>query len=415
MSWGQTPVLLFRARPQNYFWVLALSYCNLVVPYFGEASKMTLRNSKKTNLFCLALSLAFSFSVSSVFANQDELKGVKSEISRQKSSVSKQQSELNKLQQSLKKQELSISSLGREIKQTQSKLNTANKNLSQFNQQKSALEKKKQQQEQTLSELIKTYYIIKQNNDVNSLMVQEQTEEQDRISQYFQHLAKARADAIKKLNATSKQLEDKNQQLLQKQQQIKLLLSQKTKKRDQLANSQSQRKKTVKKIKTNISSDKHYLAELQRNETRLKSEIAKAAKRNIIPMDGLAKYKGKLPWPVHGKILKNYGTKQSGQVNWKGVVIDANYEQPVKAVYSGTVVFADYLRGYGLVVLLDHGKGDMTLYGFNQTLLKLEGDKVTAGEPIALAGDTGGQPQASLYFEIRRNSKAQNPKSWLTR
>ena len=97
------------------------------------------------------------------------------------------------------------------------------------------------------------------------------------------------------------------------------------------------------------------------------------------------------------------------------MVIDANYGQSVKAVYSGTVVFSDYLRGYGLVILLDHGKGDMTLYGFNQSLLKKEGDKVSAGETIALAGDTGGQPQASLYFEIRRNSKTQNPKGWLTR
>ncbi|ERB63492.1 hypothetical protein N779_20545 [Vibrio coralliilyticus OCN008] len=132
-------------------------------------------------------------------------------------------------------------------------------------------------------------------------------------------------------------------------------------------------------------------------------------------MDGLAKRKGRLPWPLKGKILHNYGSRQTGQINWKGMVIDANYGQSVKAVYSGTVVFSDYLRGYGLVILLDHGKGDMTLYGFNQSLLKKEGDKVSAGETIALAGDTGGQPQASLYFEIRRNSKTQNPKGWLTR
>ena len=78
-------------------------------------------------------------------------------------------------------------------------------------------------------------------------------------------------------------------------------------------------------------------------------------------------------------------------------------------------MFAEYLRGYGLVVLLDHGKGDMTLYGFNQSLLKKEGDKVTAGETIALAGDTGGQSQPALYFEIRRNSKAEDPTRWLSR
>lgn len=349
------------------------------------------------------------------YANQDELTGVKSEISRQKNAVTSQQKELNKLQKSLKKQELSISSLGSDIKKTQSLLKKSNQNLEQFKQQKAELEQKKQEQQSTLEELIKTYYITKRNNDVSAMLNQGKSDEQDRISQYFQHLAKARSQTIAALDATSKQLDEKNTQLVKEQKQIKALLVQKTKKRDALASSQNQRKKTVRKIKGNISNDKNYLAELQRNETRLKSEIAKAAKRNTVPMDGLARQKGKLPWPLKGRVLHSYGTKQSGQVNWKGLVIDAKYEQPVKAVYSGTVVFAEYLRGYGLVVLLDHGKGDMTLYGYNQTLLKIEGDKIKAGETIALAGDTGGQAQASLYFEIRRNSKTQNPKSWLVR
>lgn len=97
------------------------------------------------------------------------------------------------------------------------------------------------------------------------------------------------------------------------------------------------------------------------------------------------------------------------------MVIDASAGQAVKSVYPGTVVFAEYLRGYGLVILLDHGKGDMTLYGYNQSLLKKEGDKVRAGEIIALAGNTGGQPENSLYFEIRRNSRTENPQSWLSR
>ncbi len=354
----------------------------------------------------------------STLASQDELKSVTNEISRQKSVVTAQQKKLNKLQKSLKEQELLISSLGKEIKSTQNLLAQSNKNLSQFNSRKKELEQQKHEQEKMLAELIKTYYIAKQNNDANAILNQGKSEEQDRISQYFQHLAKSRTETIQALNTTVRQLDENNAQLLKEQQKIKALLTQRTRKRDSLSTSQASRKKTIRKIKQTISSDKSYLAELRRNETRLKSEIAKAAKRakrHAVPMDGLAKQKGKLPWPVKGRVLHNYGTKQSGQVNWKGMVINANYEQPVKAVYSGTVVFAEYLRGYGLVVLLDHGKGDMTLYGYNQTLLKVEGDKVKAGEVIALAGDTGGQSQASLYFEIRRNSKTQNPKRWLVR
>ena len=365
---------------------------------------------KKTLLVSLGVSCLLM--VMPVQASKEELKGVKGEISRQQTILSSQQEELNKLQKSLKQHELSISSLTREIKQTQKKLTKANANLKHFQLQKDELEIQRQKQAQTLKDLLKTYYMTKRQNDARSIL-NPGGEEQDRISQYFQHLAKARVKAIQDLKQTETQLENKNQQLVQEQKQIADLLARQKQKKGELLSSQKKRKTTVGKIKRSITSDKQYLAELQRNETRLKAEIAKAAKRNTVPMDGLAKQKGKLPWPLQGKVLHSYGTKQSGQVNWKGMVISANYGAPIKAVYSGTVVFADYLRGYGMVILLDHGKGDMTLYGYNQTLLKTEGNKVKAGETIALAGDTGGQPQTSLYFEVRRNSKTQNPKRWL--
>ncbi|PJC85235.1 peptidase M23 [Vibrio sp. HA2012] len=344
--------------------------------------------------------------------NQEALNGVKNEISRQQSLLSQQKKELDNLQNDLKQQEVSIATLSKDIRQTQDKLNNANTHLKQFRSQQAALQQQQQQQSQTLQDLLKAYYMTKRQNDARSIL-NPSGEEQDRISQYFQHLAKARTEAIAELTQTEQQLTLKNQQLLAQKQQITALLNQQQQAKKQLTGSQQQRKKTVNKIQNSISSDQQYLAELQRNEVRLKSEIAKAAKRNTVPMDGLERQRGKLLWPVKGKVLHSYGTKQNGQVNWKGMVISTGYEQPVKAVYSGTVVFADYLRGYGMVILLDHGKGDMTLYGYNQTLLKTEGNKVKAGETIALAGDTGGQPQPSLYFEVRRNSKTQNPKQWL--
>jgi septal ring factor EnvC (AmiA/AmiB activator) len=358
------------------------------------------------------------FSISTHAASQGELKGVKSEISRQQQALSSQQKKLDSLQANLKKQELSIASLERGIKESKKQLTTANANVQQLNNKIQALTTQKQVHTQKLEQLIQTYYMTRRAKASSHIL--NTGVEEDRISHYYQHLAKARTTTIKAIEQTQAELEESQRLRKAEQEQIASLLKQQTTKRDQLAKTQAQRKKTVGSIKKSISGDQNYLAELQRNETRLKAEIAKAEKaarerRNAVPMDGLAKRKGKLPWPVKGKILHNYGTRQTGQVNWKGMVINASYGQQVKSVYSGTVVFAEYLRGYGLVVLLDHGKGDMTLYGFNQALLKKEGDKVKAGEAIALAGDTGGQSRPSLYFEIRRNSQAQNPKSWLVR
>ena len=353
------------------------------------------------------------FSIMGYAASQQELSGVKSEISRQQQSLGQRQKQLDQLQQSLKQQELSISQLEKQIKSTQNDLTHTNKNIANLQKNISELEQQRQQQAEKLTELLQTYYVTRRTLASGDLL--KDGVEQDRISQYYQHLATSRARMIQQLETTRQSLNESEHQLQLEREQITALLQQQTQKRDQLTKTQKERRQTVTAISKSISGDKVYLAELQRNETRLKAEIAKAAKRNAVPMDGLAKQRGKLPWPIKGQVLHQFGERQTGQVDWKGMVIDANYGQAVKAVYPGTVVFAEYLRGYGLVILLDHGKGDMTLYGYNQSLMKKEGDKVTAGETLALAGDTGGQARPALYFEIRRNSKAENPRHWLTR
>jgi len=392
-------------------------YTGYPLIYWRSSSYMTstLRHYLKfsTKIFIVALCLGLStMSLSNAFAaSQQELKGVSGEISRQKQELSKQQKQLNQLQKSLKQQELNISALEKQIKQTKNDLTSANHNIEKLKAKVQVLETQKKQQADKLKQLLKTYYVTK-NAKTNGNLFNNNPKE-DRISQYFQHLAKARSETIQALQTTREELASSERQLQLERDQIASLLEQQTQKRDKLAKTQSARKGTVSKIQKSISGDKVYLAELQRNETRLKAEIAKAAKRNTVPMDGIGRQRGQLPWPLKGSVLHNFGERQTGQIDWKGVVIAANYGQAVKAVYPGTVVFAEYLRGYGLVVLLDHGKGDMTLYGFNQSLTKKEGDKVTAGETIALAGDTGGQPRASLYFEVRRNSKAENPRRWL--
>ncbi|MGR5410484.1 murein hydrolase activator EnvC family protein [Vibrio sp. PNB22_8_1] len=361
----------------------------------------------------LTCALSATYPLTSSAASQQELKGVSSEINRQKKSLTSQEKQLNDLQKSLKNQELGISKLEHEIKQTKTDLAQADQYINKLEEKIALQEAQRQTQEEELKQLLQTYYVTERAK-ANGHLLNEGVEE-DRISQYFQHLAKARAKVIEAITQTTQELAHNKNQLELEKAQIETLLKQQSEKRSSLASTQSQRKGTLNKIQKSIKDDKRYLAELQRNETRLKAEIAKAAKRNAVPMDGIAKQRGKLPWPLKGHVLHNFGTKQTGQVNWKGMVLSASYGQQVKAVYPGTVVFAEYLRGYGLVVLIDHGKGDMTLYGYNQALTKKEGDKVTAGEVIALAGDTGGQDRASLYFEIRRNSEAQNPKSWLKR
>ena len=123
------------------------------------------------------------------------------------------------------------------------------------------------------------------------------------------------------------------------------------------------------------------------------------------------KLKGKLPWPIQGKLLKAFGSKRS-DTRWDGVLISAREGTDIRAVTDGRVVFADWLRGYGLLVIIDHGKGYMTLYAFNQSLYKKVGDRVKAGTVIASVGKSGGRSESGLYFGVRRRGKPVNPAHW---
>ncbi len=124
--------------------------------------------------------------------------------------------------------------------------------------------------------------------------------------------------------------------------------------------------------------------------------------------------KGKLQWPVSGRLAAGYGSRNAQGMKSEGIVISAPAGRPVAAVHHGRVVFSDWLRGFGLLIIIDHGSGYMSLYGHNQTLLKEVGDWVAAQEPIATVGDSGGLSDAGLYFAIRYKGRPYNPQPWLS-
>ena len=170
--------------------------------------------------------------------------------------------------------------------------------------------------------------------------------------------------------------------------------------------------------------------DLQRQETRLArlrdderalTELLASLSRELadIPLKleedrPFSAQRGRLPWPVTGRVRHRFGTPRGeGDLTWQGVVITAPAGAPVTAVSRGRVAFADWLRGFGLLLILDHGDGYMSLYGYNQTLLKDVGDWVSTGEKIAHVGDSGGRQDVGLYFEIRHRGTPRNPARWM--
>ena len=187
-----------------------------------------------------------------------------------------------------------------------------------------------------------------------------------------------------------------------------------------LEKSRDERRAAVAKVDEEIRDGTAAVAKLRGEEQRLAELVLRLSEVMAgFPVDTdepFASAKGKLAWPVQGRIAGNFGqSRGAGPVKWNGVLLEAAAGTPVRAVYHGRVAFADWLPGLGLLVIVDHGGGYMSLYGHNEALLKESGDWVEPGEPIAQVGDTGGQARAGLYFEIRLNGEPVDPNPWIAK
>ncbi|MEZ8141257.1 peptidase M23 [Enterovibrio norvegicus FF-454] len=384
---------------------------------------INLRLSKKLRASALCTGALLCLLVSSLSnASDEQLSGVKNEISRQEQQLNTSSKQLNSLQSALKKQEQSISGFAKKIRDANAILSTLADDIAALNRESQRLEQRKLGQMELLKELLNSQYRQGEHNQLNALLSGQDTNELDRMTVYAERLSKARTDAINELAATDTELQLKRRMLVQQTEKQKTVLASLQADKTKLEKEQQAQKKTASAIQRQIKSDKSYLSELRDNEKSLKVELEKsaelarvAAEQAKVKMDGLGKYKGKLQWPVKGKVLHSYGSPQSGQLRWNGMVISAKEGAEVKAAHDGTVVLSNWLRGYGLMVVVDHGKGDMSFYGYNQALLRNVGDTVKAGDPVALVGNSGGQASSGLYFEIRRKGNATNPSPWLGR
>ncbi|OEE68915.1 peptidase M23 [Enterovibrio norvegicus FF-33] len=384
---------------------------------------INLRLSKKLRASALCTGVLLCLLVSSLSnASDEQLSGVKNEISRQEQQLNTSSKQLNSLQSALKKQEQSISGFAKKIRDANAILSSLADDIAALNRESQRLEQRKLGQMELLKELLNSQYRQGEHNQLNALLSGQDTNELDRMTVYAERLSKARTDAINELAATDTELQLKRRMLVQQTEKQKTVLASLQADKTKLEKEQQAQKKTASAIQRQIRSDKSYLSELRDNEKSLKVELEKsaelarvAAEQAKVKMDGLGKYKGKLQWPVKGKVLHSYGSPQSGQLRWNGMVISAKEGAEVKAAHDGTVVLSNWLRGYGLMVVVDHGKGDMSFYGYNQALLRNVGDTVKAGDPVALVGNSGGQASSGLYFEIRRKGNATNPSPWLGR
>ena len=343
-----------------------------------------------------------------------QLNDIQQAINQQQENLSNTNVKISDLEQQLKKDDIAIGDISKNLANTSEKLKEVRTKLGQLADEKKQLELAKKQQEKILAKQLRAAYSAGHHDYLKLMLNQEQSSSIQRTITHYQYLNAARIKEIEKFKATIVKLNDVKLEYQLKAEQLSQLTQTQNQQKQILELSKVKQKQTLEALNKKALTGQQKLAKLIREEAALvallkRMAAAAQAAENLV---GLSKLKRKLSWPVKGRVSHSFGTNKQGYLKWKGVFLSAPIGRQVKTIHNGTILFSDWLKGYGLVSVVDHGDGYMSLYGHNQALLKSVGDRVEAGEPIALIGQSGGQAESGLYFEIRHSGKAVNPKLW---
>ncbi len=271
-----------------------------------------------------------------------------------------------------------------------------------------------------LAAQVRTAYMSGNQERVKLLLNQRDPATLGRLMAYYRYLNDYRADNIEAVIEQIRRLDELVAQIAAEEARLAALLQERYDELTKLNSAQENRKALLAKLRQRIADEGEEVERLAAQEqdlTRLIAELTSILSDYPITSEQpFSAHRGKLTWPVAGTLVHDFGQPRvGGRIKWNGVVLAAPRGREVRAVYHGRVAFADWLAGMGLLVIVDHGEGYMTLYGYNETILKNTGDWVAPGDVIATVGDSGGQPQAGLYFELRRGTKPENPRRWVTK
>ncbi len=398
---------------------------------------------------------------------QQQLDATRQDIAELKKLLGKLQEEKSGVQKDLRGTETEMGKLEKQVDALQKELKKSEGELQRLDSEKKKLQSARTEQQRLIAIQARAAYQSGRQEYLKLLLNQQNPEKFARTLTYYDYLSQARLEQLKNFNETLRQLANVEQDINLQQAQLLVQQSSLDSQREELAKVRKERQLALAKLNDDVKArdqklqareqDQADLAKVlktieetlarqarEAEEARQKALIAQqeAEKKRQREAQSLASdsprkpprtapgslvssagesfggpfvsARGKLPWPVDGRLLARFGETRGDdtRAKWDGVMIGATAGSQVHAVHGGRVVFADWLRGAGLLVILDHGNGYLSLYGHNQTLLKAAGDVVKAGESISTVGNSGGQDTAALYFAIRQQGRPSDPAQW---
>ncbi|MGB5490218.1 MAG: peptidoglycan DD-metalloendopeptidase family protein [Woeseiaceae bacterium] len=351
---------------------------------------------------------------------EQELETVRERISELKKSMDTAAEERDRLAGELQEQEVAISEQRMRIAEIEREQRYTTSKKEQLDATLLQREAHLDDESVALAAQVRSAYMSGSQEKIRLLLNQQDPATLGRLMAYYDYLNDYRAENIEAVIAELRELEALRGKIAAEEARLGALAKSRYAELTRLNQSQERRAALLVSLRERISregEEVERLAAQEKDLTRLIAELTSIlSDYPISSEEPFSDHKGKLTWPVAGTLLHDFGQPRGGgNMTWNGVVMETPRGTEVRAIYHGRIAFADWLAGMGLLVIVDHGEGYMTLYGYNETILKKAGDWVAPGDVIATVGDSGGQSEAGLYFELRKGTQPVNPRRWITR
>lgn len=382
-------------------------------------------------LLVLIAGTALLYLASASAAKPDEssrqLKNIKSEISTVERGIRVNKKRRDQSRQQLEATERNIAAQERALKSTETRISEKQGEIKRLEQRAGVLRTSFERHYQMLARHSQANIALGKPGYLKILLNQEDVSSLDRNQVYLDYINKARLSSIQEVRNDLTELGLVRERIVSESEQLKTLREQQASQQEQLNREKERYAMMIAGLDRDITSQGKKLEQLKADAAKLQDLIARlqreseASKKKRPPPDKsyttpppVRAKGGSLPWPVDGRLLASYGSsRELGSLKWQGVVIGAQEGEDVRAISPGQVVFADWMRGYGQLIIIDHGGGLISLYGYNRSLEKNTGSWVKQGEVIARVGTSGGNDSPALYLEIRSNGKPKDPFNWL--
>lgn len=351
---------------------------------------------------------------------KQRLEGVQEQIRDKRTRFAEMQGQVGDLEAELARLEVRVGNVTQQLDRTAQRLHAEHASLKTLDLRKQQQLAALARQRTALAGQMRAAYAMGRQDKLKLLFNQQDPQAVGRMLVYFDYVYRARQRLIDDAKQDLIALRDLRYQINVQRDRLEVVASQLRIQRTELERTRARRADVLAALKREAELTGHSLTVLIENEgalERLLTSIERALTdipKRILRNAAFDRMKGKLTWPSPGPIVTHFGEHRAETTDmvWQGVTIDANIGAEVQAVATGRVVFADWMRGFGLLAIIDHGDGYMSLYGHNQSLYKSVGEWVAAGDLIARVGDSGGQADGGLYFEIRYKGNPVDPAAW---